>query len=99
MPVVQKLLFPPLDFEEEPLDDSQASNEGLLPKSGGNLTESMQAEDKRDSSHHEEMLHPNQEDADEEEEENEKEKGCSHYFKVLDNQVLKPLLIYKFNYQ
>jgi len=57
----------------------------------------MKDEDKR-ASHHEEMLHPNQEDADEEEEENEEEKGCSHYFNVLDKQVLKPLLIYKYNY-
>jgi len=39
MPVVQKLLFPPLDFEEDPssLDDSGASNE-LLPKLGDNLS-------------------------------------------------------------
>lgn len=44
------------------------------------------------------MLHPNQEAAEEEEEEDEQEKGCSHYFKVLDQQVLKPLLIYKYNY-
>jgi hypothetical protein len=91
MPVVQRVLFPQNDFDE-------AISEAGIKSTNKKVAD--KDENHREASHHEEMLHPNQEaeEDDEDDDENVQEKGCLHYFSVLDSQVLKPLFIYKYDY-
>ena len=48
------------------------------------------------------MIHPNDErdlDSETENSDNGNKRGCAFYFKKLDKEILRPLCIYKYNYE
>lgn len=48
-------------------------------------------DDKSELTKYHTMKHPNLQ----KDEEEEKDKGCIHYFRIIDNLVLRPVFIYK----
>ena len=104
MPIAQKILVPsklPAELEEE------MSEEGNEPRNDGQLRESLNetkpADTKDDISHYEALVHPNQESDNKSEVGTIKgfkgthKKSCSFYFKKLDYEIIRPLLIYNYD--
>ena len=82
----------------------QRKSGDLQRDTNGNIksADPQEEEEQRESSHYEEVVHPNDErdvDSDSENSENANKRGCAFYFKKLDKEILRPLCIYKYNYE